>query len=106
MPRIVLIGPDGVEHSLEASPGQSIMEAAVKSGVPGIVAECGGACNCATCHVYIDDAFVSLVGPAGEWEAEMLEDAASPPTPASRLSCQVRVSDALVGLRVRIAPEQ
>lgn len=106
MPKVVFVAPDGVEHAVDAPVGQSVMEAAVKNGVPGIVAECGGACNCATCHVTIEDAFLPLVGPAGEWESEMLEDAVFPPTPASRLSCQVKMTDSLDGLRVYVAPEQ
>lgn len=106
MPKIIFETVDGSVYAVEARAGQSLMEAAVQNGVPGIVAECGGACACATCHVYIEEAFLPLVGPAGDWEDEMLEDAVSPRTQASRLSCQVRASEATDGIRVLIAEEQ
>lgn len=106
MPTIVYESPDGSMHTVEARVGQSLMEAAVKHGVPGIVAECGGACSCATCHVYLDESYIELVGPAGEWESEMLEDTVAERTPLSRLSCQVRISEAGSDIRIRIAPEQ
>lgn len=106
MPHVIFVAPDGAEFAVDVPVGQSLMEAAVKHGVPGIVAECGGACNCATCHVYINEAFLPLVGPAGEWESEMLEDALAARTQSSRLSCQVKLTDHLEGIRVDIAPEQ
>lgn len=106
MPTVIFVTPAGAEHVVTASAGQSLMEAAVKHGVPGVVAECGGACNCATCHVYVNEAFLPLVGPAGDWEREMLEDAVAPVLDTSRLSCQVRLTEDLEGLRVDVAPEQ
>lgn len=82
------------------------METAVKHGVQGIVAECGGALSCATCHVYIADSFVGITGPADDFEDEMLDDAAAERKPNSRLSCQIRMTDELDGLEIDIAPEQ
>jgi 2Fe-2S ferredoxin len=78
----------------------------VKHGVEGIVAECGGACSCATCHVYVDEAFTDRVGGAGDLEDDMLDGAAAERLPNSRLSCQIKMRDELDGLLVRIAPEQ
>ena len=82
------------------------MEAAVIDGVPGIVAECGGAAACATCHVYVDPEFIGLVGPPQDFEDELLQGAMAERLPNSRLSCQIQVSDELEGLAVEIAPEQ
>lgn len=106
MPKVVYESSDGSTYVVDARVGQSLMEAAVKNGVPGIVAECGGACACATCHVYVDETCFDLVGPAGEWESEMLEDAVSPRTEFSRLSCQVKAVDCDSEIHVRIASEQ
>lgn len=106
MPKVTYITPDGSETTLEARDGDSVMETAVKSGVKGIVAECGGACACATCHVYVDEAFTGAVGEAGDLEDDMLDGAASERKPNSRLSCQIKMSAELDGLKVTIAPEQ
>ena len=106
MPHITYISPDGTSTTLEARVGDSVMEVAVKHGVEGIVAECGGACSCATCHVYVDAEFAERVGGPGDLEDDMLEGAASERLPNSRLSCQIKMRDELDGLLVRIAPEQ
>jgi len=106
MPKVVYRLLDGTEREIEANIGQSVMDAAVKNGVPGIVAECGGACSCATCHVYVDDAWSDQVGGPGDLEEEMLEVAASEQKPVSRLSCQIKMSEALDGLVVNIPPTQ
>jgi 2Fe-2S ferredoxin len=106
MPDITYISPNGTTTTLEARIGDSVMEVAVKHGVEGIVAECGGACSCATCHVYVDDAFTDRVGGPGDLEDDMLDGAASDRLPTSRLSCQIKMRDELDGLLVRIAPEQ
>jgi len=89
MARITFIQHDGTEHVVEAEPGMTVMEAAVKNSVPGIAAECGGACACATCHVYVD-----------------MLDFAFDIRPESRLSCQIKVTEALDGLVVRIPEKQ
>ena len=106
MPHVTYISPDGTETTLDARDGDSVMETAVKNGVKGIVAECGGACSCATCHVYVDDAFVDAAGGPNDLEDDMLDGAESERLPVSRLSCQIKMNAQLDGLRVRIAPKQ
>ncbi|MDQ2697441.1 MAG: 2Fe-2S iron-sulfur cluster-binding protein [Actinomycetota bacterium] len=106
MPQVTYVSPDGAETTIDARVGDSVMETAVRNGVRGIVAECGGACSCATCHVFVDEQFSAAVGGAGDLEDDMLDGAATPRTPASRLSCQIRMREDLDGLVVRIAPEQ
>src|SRR3546814_14188648 len=101
MPKITFVEFDGSSHSVEAEAGVSVMEAARDGNVPGIEAECGGACACATCHVYIDDEWLAITGPARETESELLtlvEDF----TASSRLSCQIDITDAMDGLIVRL----
>ena len=106
MPSITYISPNGTSTTLDARVGDSVMEVAVKHGVEGIVAECGGACSCATCHVYVDEAFEGAVGGPGDLEDDMLDGAAYERIPNSRLSCQIKMRDEFNGLTVRIAPEQ
>jgi len=86
--------------------GDSVMEGAIKNGVDGIVAECGGACQCATCHVYVDEAFLGLLKPIQEDEDEMLNTTASERRPNSRLGCQIPVTRELDGLIVRTPKSQ
>lgn len=105
MAKITYIENDGTEHTIEAKPGQSVMEGAVKNNIPGIDADCGGACACATCHVYVDDAWAEKTGKASVMEESML-DFANDLQPTSRLSCQIIVSDALDGLIVRMPENQ
>ena len=105
MPKITYIEHSGKEHVIEAPNGQTVMEAAVKHAVPGIDADCGGACACATCHVYIDPAWADKTGEAGSMEQSML-DFANDVEPTSRLSCQIKISDALDGLNVRLPKSQ
>ncbi|MEO9329175.1 2Fe-2S iron-sulfur cluster-binding protein [Gordonia aurantiaca] len=106
MPTITFISPDGTKHEVEAKVGASAMETAVKLGVPGIVGECGGGLSCATCHVFVEPDQIELTGRADDFEEEMLEDAVTPATECSRLSCQIRMTDELDGLILTIAPEQ
>jgi 2Fe-2S ferredoxin len=84
----------------------SVMEGAIKNGVDGIVAECGGACMCATCHVYVDPAWLDKLLPIEDDENAMLDSTASERKPNSRLSCQLRVTKPLDGLIVRTPPTQ
>ena len=105
MPKITFIQPDGSEQTVEAPLGWSVMEAAVKELVPGIDADCGGACSCATCHVYVDPAWVDRLPPKAEMEDTML-DFAQAAAPNSRLSCQIRVTSDLDGLIVRVPVAQ
>ena len=99
MVKITYIEHNGTEHEVEAQPGLTVMEVAVKNGIPGIDADCGGACACATCHVYVDPAFRAATGEPSPMEESML-DFASERRETSRLSCQITVSDKLDGLRV------
>jgi 2Fe-2S ferredoxin len=105
MPKITYISDSGQTYVVEGSVGQTVMETAIKHDVPGIVAECGGACSCATCHVYIDEAWREVTGEPSQMEEDML-DFAYEVRPESRLSCQIRISDALDGLIVRIPEHQ
>ena len=105
MPKITFIESNGTEQTVEAEIGMTIMEAAVKNMVPGIEAECGGACSCATCHVYVEGAWREATGSPDEMEEDML-DFAFDVRDTSRLSCQISVTDALDGLVVRIPDKQ
>ncbi len=105
MPKITYIEHDGREHTAEVKPGLSVMEGAIRNNVPGIDADCGGACACATCHVYVDAAWTEKTGKPSAMEESML-DFAEEVEPNSRLSCQIRVSDALDGLIVRLPASQ
>ncbi len=105
MPKISVVAKDGTPFEIKAVPGTSVMENAVRNSVPGIEAECGGACACATCHVYIDEAWQEKVGLPGPVEADML-DFAYDVRPTSRLSCQIKIVDALDGLIVHVPQRQ
>ncbi|MDF0599041.1 2Fe-2S iron-sulfur cluster-binding protein [Psychromarinibacter halotolerans] len=105
MVKIIYVEPGGNERAVDVAEGYSVMEGAVSNGVKGIVAECGGACSCATCHAYLDEAWLDLVGPAEGDEADMLEFAHEPRA-NSRLTCQIEVTEALDGLRVTIPDAQ
>lgn len=104
MPRITYIEHDGTERTVDAEVGATVMETAIRNNVPGIVAECGGACSCATCHVHVDEAWKEKVGPPSAMEEDML-DFAFDVRPTSRLSCQIKVTEELDGLVVH-TPEQ
>ncbi|MFP3920754.1 MAG: 2Fe-2S iron-sulfur cluster-binding protein [Dichotomicrobium sp.] len=105
MPQITYIQPDGTKHVVEAKSGQTAMEVAIGNMVPGIVAECGGACSCATCHVYVDEEWAERVGSPSEMEEDML-DFAFDVRPTSRLSCQIRITDEFDGLVLHVPEEQ
>jgi 2Fe-2S ferredoxin len=105
MVMITFIQPDGSQQTVEAEPGMTVMETAKKHLVQGIEAECGGACACATCHVYVDDQWRERVGPPSEMEEDML-DFAFDVRESSRLSCQIKVTEALDGLVVRVPDKQ
>src|SRR3979490_3214098 len=91
MPKITYISDSGDTVQVDAVVGDSVMETAVQNGVDGIVAECGGNCQCATCHVYVEDKFLPILKPIAEDEDAMLETTASPRKSNSRLSCQLHV---------------
>jgi 2Fe-2S ferredoxin len=105
MPRITFIEPDGSRRVVDAPLGITLMEAAVQNGVQGILALCGGACACGTCHVYVDAAWLPRIGAREEMEEGMLE-CAWEPRDNSRLSCQIHVTADLEGLEVTVPPRQ
>jgi 2Fe-2S ferredoxin len=105
MAKITFIQHNGSEQTVEGLAGMSVMETAVKAMVPGIDADCGGACACATCHVYVDPAWLEKTGARNPMEEDML-DFAFDVRDTSRLSCQIKVSDALDGLRVSVPEKQ
>jgi len=105
MPTVTYTQPDGTTKDIEVKVGQSIKDGAVNNLIPGILAECGGACACATCHIYIDDQWFGKVGPAEDIEKDML-DFAEDVKDNSRLSCQVDMSEDLNGLIVHVPENQ
>ena len=105
MPKITFVDAQGTARPVDAEIGATVMETAIKNGVPGIEAECGGACACATCHVYVDEAWRDKTGSTSAMEDSML-DFAENVEPNSRLSCQIKVSDELDGLVVRMPESQ
>ena len=105
MPKIVFTEPGGGRREISAPLGLTLMEAARQSGVLGVVAQCGGACMCATCHVYIDPAWVARLQPREEMEEAMLEIAWEPRA-NSRLSCQIQITADLDGLEVTVPQRQ
>jgi 2Fe-2S ferredoxin len=105
MPKITYIDSTGAARTVEGENGSTVMETALKNNIPGIEAECGGACACATCHVYVDEAWREKTGEPSPMEEDMLDfgyDVRS----NSRLSCQIKVSDELDGLIVRTPEKQ
>ena len=96
--------PDGRQITAEVKEGLSLMEAAVANNIPNVIGECGGNLSCATCHVYVADDWADRAGPAGDFEDPMLDVAEAERRPASRLSCQLRMSPALDGI-VLIVPQ-
>ncbi len=105
MAKITYVDHSGEERAIDAKNGETVMETAVKNSIPGIDADCGGACACATCHVYVDEAWIGKTGEASAMEQSML-DFAENVQPNSRLSCQITVSDDLDGLRVTTPESQ
>ncbi|MCM2292835.1 (2Fe-2S)-binding protein [Allorhizobium sp. BGMRC 0089] len=105
MTKLTIIAFDGTRYDLDVAKGSTVMENAVRNSVPGIDAECGGACACATCHVYVDDAWTAAAGQPQPMEEDML-DFATDVRPNSRLSCQIKMTDALDGLVVHVPERQ
>jgi ferredoxin, 2Fe-2S len=103
---VTYISYAGETRQIAVPVGDSVMEGAIKNGVDGIVAECGGACQCATCHVYVDEAWLGKLNPMEENENEMLNSAFSERRPNSRLGCQIPVTLELDGLIVRTPEAQ
>ena len=105
MPKIIFITGDGTRHEIAVENGYSVMEAAINNDIDGIVAACGGACACATCHGYVDDAWLDKLPPMDDMEDSML-DAAYERKSNSRLTCQIEVSDELDGLVIHVADNE
>lgn len=105
MATITYIEFSGEEHALDIAPGLSVMQGAVGNSVRGIIGDCGGSCSCATCHVYVDPAWLDKVGEKSASEEALLEEVCDGQS-NSRLSCQIKVTEELDGLVVRLPPKQ
>jgi len=106
MPKITYVEHSGKEHTVEVAEGLTVMEGAVSHNIPGIDADCGGACACSTCHVYVDPAWLDKLPEKEEMEMDMLDFAYEPDPDRSRLTCQLKVTPALDGLRVQMPEKQ
>ena len=106
MAKITYIEFNGTPHEVDVPNGSTVMEGARDNGIPGIEADCGGACACSTCHVYVDAAWVDKLPPREAMEDDMLDFAWKPDPELSRLTCQLKVSDELDGLVVRMPEKQ
>jgi 2Fe-2S ferredoxin len=105
MPKVTFVQRDGTPSEVSAAVGDSVMETAIDNDIEGIVAECGGACSCATCHVYVENDWLDKLPPPDSLEDGML-DCVIDRRPNSRLSCQIRVSDEIDGIVVRVPASQ
>ena len=107
MPKVTYVAFDGTKRDVDVPAGENVMRGALYNDVQGIAGECGGGLSCATCHVYVDPAWVAKVGgPSTEQEREMLDSAYCEVKPESRLSCQIVMSEALDGLIVHMPEKQ
>lgn len=106
MVNIVFVAADGSRTEIDAEPGTNIMQVALDNDVGGIIGECGGAMMCATCHCYVDDGWQTITGERKDGEEEMLDCAADEVKPASRLSCQIEVSEDMEGLLIQLPESQ
>ena len=106
MPKVSYVAASGDATTVDAPLGESVMSAAVKNGVPGIIGECGGNASCGTCHVWVRDEFLPHLEEIEEMEEDLLDMGVSDRRPNSRLSCQIPVTPELDGLTVDVPPEQ
>ena len=106
MPKVVYVSALGDQSVVIGQVGESVMAAAVRNGVPGIIGECGGNASCATCHVWVRDEFLDLAGEPGDLEDDLLDLGVSERRASSRLSCQITLTDDLDGLTVDVPAEQ
>ena len=106
MPSVTYISADGAAVTVDVPAGHSVMEGAIRNGIDGIEADCGGCCSCATCHVFVDAEWFELTGRRKADEQGMLECTVEPPRETSRLSCQIKVTEALDGLVVYLPAAQ
>lgn len=102
MSKITYIEPNGTKRDVEVQDGWTLMQGASLNGVNGIEGECGGTCDCATCHLYVEEAFLEKLDPPSSCEEEMLNFTVSPRENNSRLGCQIKVSAAIDGIIVRL----
>jgi ferredoxin, 2Fe-2S len=105
MPKVIYSFPDNGQQEVDVPVGNTVMEGAIDNMIDGIVAECGGSCTCATCHVYVDEEWLDKVGEPREFEKDLLEMVLDP-EPNSRLSCQIEITPALDGLVVHLPKSQ
>ncbi len=105
MPQVIYIQADGGQFEVDVPIGNTVMEGAIDNGIDGILAECGGSCTCATCHVYVDEAWTDKVGEPGEFEQDLLEMVLEPAA-NSRLSCQIKIGEEHEGLIVKLPSSQ
>ncbi|MSP06197.1 MAG: 2Fe-2S iron-sulfur cluster binding domain-containing protein [Candidatus Fonsibacter sp.] len=105
MPKITYIEHNGKEHQVEIPVGYSVMEGAIKNSIPGIDADCGGSCACATCHIWVDEKYLNIMPEIKEAERDML-DFVTGANKASRLSCQIMITNELDGIIVRMPEKQ
>jgi 2Fe-2S ferredoxin len=106
VPKVVYVSTMGDERVVEAAAGETVMSAAVRNGVPGIIGECGGNNSCATCHVWVRDDFAGRVGGPGDLEDDLLDLGVEDRRTTSRLGCQIELTDDLDGLVVDVPPAQ
>jgi ferredoxin, 2Fe-2S len=106
MPKVIYVNSSGASREVDVPVGVTVMSAALKNGIDGIVGECGGVCMCSTCHVFVDQNFFNRLPPAKDTEEAVLEIAAEERKPNSRLSCQIKMTDDLDGLIVRMPARQ
>lgn len=106
MVKVTYIEDGGATHAVEIPEGWTAMQGAMRNGVDGIEAECGGSCACATCHCYVDEAFLDRLPPPGATEDAMLDNTAAERLPNSRLSCQIKLTPELDGLILRLPETQ
>jgi ferredoxin, 2Fe-2S len=106
VPRAMLISNDGTVHRVEADEGEPLMRAALRHGVEGILAECGGECACATCHVYVSEDWYEALPPPDAVESELLDFVAAERKTTSRLSCQIKLVAQLDGMEVTLPDRQ
>lgn len=106
LPKAVFVLNDDSEHAIEVARFESLMRAAVRNNVDGIAGECGGGLSCATCHVYVDEAWADRLPPPNPGEEDMLQFTAAERRPTSRLCCQLRMAQELAGIRVKVPETQ
>ena len=106
MPIITYVSPSGISRKIDVPFGMSVMQAALNHSVAGILGECGGNCMCATCHVYVELSFLNRIPPVKDNEKFMLSIAAEGPETNSRLSCQIKMTEELDGIRIRLPDKQ